>query len=268
MSSSSDSLASLEKELKPVYSTAGVKVSQELSAAIGVISRSSSLQRALTDVSYSPEQRAELLQKLFDSKVSKPTEDILTAAVKMRWNSGLDLVQGLEKISQLCVIYEAQSQGKLEDLESEMLTFNNALEDYPELEQAFENYSVDNDDKKALVSKLTSNYSEQARALIQPAVVYPHGLRATVSLQRVIHSIAEEKHEFIAVVDTAIALTSQQEETLKTKLSKMYGRPITLNIREVPDLVGGIRVRVGNDVMDGTVKSRVETLQQQLAGHQ
>lgn len=68
-----------------------------------------------------------------------------------------------------------------------------------------------------------------------------------------------------ATVESATALSSDMQFQLKTGLSKKYGRDLLLNFTTNPDLLGGIRVKVGSDVWDGSVKARLEALKSSLA---
>ncbi|GEP44408.1 F0F1 ATP synthase subunit delta [Brevifollis gellanilyticus] len=68
-----------------------------------------------------------------------------------------------------------------------------------------------------------------------------------------------------AIVESATPLTSDLQANLKTSLSQKYGRELTLQFQTRPELLGGIRVKVGSDVWDGSVKARLEALQASLS---
>jgi F-type H+-transporting ATPase subunit delta len=68
-----------------------------------------------------------------------------------------------------------------------------------------------------------------------------------------------------ALVESATALDAMLQANLKTSLSKKYGRDLNLEFQVKPELLGGIRVKVGSDVWDGTVKARLEALKAQLS---
>jgi F-type H+-transporting ATPase subunit delta len=51
-----------------------------------------------------------------------------------------------------------------------------------------------------------------------------------------------------------------------TGLERQYGRPVHLNIVVDPDVIGGIRVEIGDDVIDGTVSSRLDDARRKIAG--
>jgi len=68
-----------------------------------------------------------------------------------------------------------------------------------------------------------------------------------------------------AAVESATALAPATQSELQASLSKKYGRPLTLEFSVNPELLGGIRVKVGSDVWDGSVKARLKALSDSLS---
>jgi F-type H+-transporting ATPase subunit delta len=77
--------------------------------------------------------------------------------------------------------------------------------------------------------------------------------------------VAAEVERQRAVVESAIALSPDLQNNLKAGLAKKYGRELALEFQVNPELLGGIRVKVGSDVWDGTVRARLEALKTQLS---
>jgi F-type H+-transporting ATPase subunit delta len=77
--------------------------------------------------------------------------------------------------------------------------------------------------------------------------------------------ISNEVDRQRASVDSATALPPATQAELQTSLSKKYGRPLTLEFHVNPELLGGIRVKVGSDVWDGSVKARLKSLSDSLS---
>ncbi|PRR83149.1 F0F1 ATP synthase subunit delta [Clostridium vincentii] len=70
----------------------------------------------------------------------------------------------------------------------------------------------------------------------------------------------ERENTLIAVVKTAVPMLEAEAETLKKKLEKKYDKKIIMTTEVDKDILGGVFVRVGNDVIDGTVKSRLDEM--------
>ena len=61
-------------------------------------------------------------------------------------------------------------------------------------------------------------------------------------------------------VESATALDANTAESLASSLRSQYGQDLTFNFKTTPELLGGLRIRVGNDVFDGSVQSRLDRL--------
>jgi F-type H+-transporting ATPase subunit delta len=67
-----------------------------------------------------------------------------------------------------------------------------------------------------------------------------------------------------ARIESASELDSTTSSELVTNLKKKYGSDLTTEFVVTPELLGGLRIRLGSDVWDGTVRNRLERLQQEL----
>jgi F-type H+-transporting ATPase subunit delta len=67
-----------------------------------------------------------------------------------------------------------------------------------------------------------------------------------------------------AVVESATALNTNLSNLLVTKLKARYGDDLTIEFTTNPTLLGGLRVKLGDDVWDGSVRNRLRTLQEQI----
>ena len=67
-----------------------------------------------------------------------------------------------------------------------------------------------------------------------------------------------------AKIETANEVDSTTSSELVSNLKKKYGNDLTTQFVVNPELLGGMRIRVGSDVWDGTVRNRLERLQQEL----
>lgn len=77
--------------------------------------------------------------------------------------------------------------------------------------------------------------------------------------------VANEVDRQSATVESATALGANVQSELQDSLSKKYGRALNLTFQVKPELLGGIRIKVGSDVWDGSVKARLEGLAASLA---
>jgi F-type H+-transporting ATPase subunit delta len=78
------------------------------------------------------------------------------------------------------------------------------------------------------------------------------------------HLIRLELEKSHAVIESAAPLGAAMEEEVKVDLKKKYGDRITTDFKGSPELLGGMRVRVGSDVWDGSVRNRLERLRDKI----
>ncbi|MDB4305822.1 F0F1 ATP synthase subunit delta, partial [Akkermansiaceae bacterium] len=90
----------------------------------------------------------------------------------------------------------------------------------------------------------------------------PRGYRGMLqALRRLIRAEIAEKQ---VTVESASHLDQPTMSTLEASLRKQYGQDLIFNFKTTPELLGGMRVRVGNDVFDGSVKARLQRLADSL----
>ena len=88
-----------------------------------------------------------------------------------------------------------------------------------------------------------------------------HYAEVLKSYQRLVRLEVERRH---VVVESATALNSQVKDQVLTRLKARYGDDLTTEFRTNATLLGGLRIKVGDDVWDGSVRHRLNALQEQL----
>jgi F-type H+-transporting ATPase subunit delta len=71
-----------------------------------------------------------------------------------------------------------------------------------------------------------------------------------------------EQDRLAATVETAIPAGPELQQSITASLAKLYGSGLNVSFQQNPALVGGMRIRVGSDVYDGSLSARLEALQQ------
>jgi F-type H+-transporting ATPase subunit delta len=88
----------------------------------------------------------------------------------------------------------------------------------------------------------------------------------TVALEEYRSVAAAVQDERVAEVRSAHDLTEADRERLEQALARQYGRDVHLNVIVDPSLLGGLRVEIGDDVIDGSVVARLDQARRKLAG--
>jgi F-type H+-transporting ATPase subunit delta len=83
-------------------------------------------------------------------------------------------------------------------------------------------------------------------------------------IDRLVARAAEERQEVVAEVRSAIPLDEDRRERLAAALSKMTGKKVALKVVVDPTVLGGVVARVGDTVIDGTIRHRLDQLKESL----
>ncbi|GAA2030304.1 F0F1 ATP synthase subunit delta [Yaniella flava] len=266
---SRDSLAQLHTELKDILSVGGVELGAELFAALKVIDENGALRRAVTDPTVEANRRQELLGKVFATKISANAVDVLQSLAGARWPTERELGDAVEEMAATAVVYSTEQDGLagLEALTQQLLEFNHAVESSHELQRALTEQQVPVTSRGDLAVKLVSDGAMEAtKVLVRQAVELPRGLKPVDLVRRFADLSAQQQRQWIADVTVARPLQQAQVDRLAKSLSNTFGRELTLNIETDSQLVGGIRIQVGDEVIDSSVATRLNDLNTKLAG--
>ncbi len=240
------------------------QLGDELFAVAGVLQTQPSLRRAMTDPSAASEAKSGLARSVFGDRLSSATVDAVATAAAARWSSTGDFVAAVEHLGVLALVISAEHDGHLSELEDELFRFGRVVAAAADLRDAVTNKQVPVDHRQSLVhGLLDGRASPTADRLAVQAVASGHRSfeAALEEYQRV---AAERQQRIVAVVRSAVALHEEERDRLTAALSRHYGRDVHLNVVVEPEVLGGIRVELGDDVIDGTVAGRLDDARRRM----
>ncbi len=94
----------------------------------------------------------------------------------------------------------------------------------------------------------------------------PRGRSLDGGLNALSKLAADRRDRMVAVVTSAVPLSDQQKQRLGDGLAKLYGRRVHLNLDVDPEILGGIQVRIGDEVINGTIADRLAEAGRRMAG--
>ena len=121
--------------------------------------------------------------------------------------------------------------------------------------------------RKALLDQLLSGrVNPVTEHLLRNLLTGAHVGTAEIAIERLSEAASRRRGQSVARVTTAVPLTGAQEQQLGDVLARLYGRPVGLQVTVDPDVLGGLIVQVGDEVIDGSIAHRLEAARRRLAG--
>ncbi|MFF2012853.1 F0F1 ATP synthase subunit delta [Streptomyces sp. NPDC058195] len=267
---SREALAAARESLDALTDNTSVdaaKLAEELAAVTALLHREVSLRRVLTDPSQPGEARAELAGRLLRGQVGGETVDLISGMVRSRWSQSRDLVDVVEELANTADLTAAQRSGDLDDVEDELFRFGRIVAADKPLRAALTDRSASASAKGQLLHSLLGGKARTAtESVITRLVTQPRGRSLEEGLESLSKLAAERRERMVAVVTSAVPLSDQQKQRLGAALAKIYGRPMHLNLDVDPTVLGGIAVRVGDEVINGTIADRLDEASRRMAG--
>lgn len=234
---------------------------QLLQAAL-VVGGSAPLRGALADSSAEAVDRRNVVDALFGA-YTEAARAVLASIVEGRWSSEDELVAGIEELGIRAI---AESAPKTVSIESELFAFATAVSSSSELELAVGSKLGTAEAKGSLVDALLGGKaSKQTVAIVRTLVEQPRSRRIGELIRFATNIVADQAGQSVATVTVAKPIAPAQLERLVKGLSAQYGKSLRVNQVVDPKILGGIRVQVGDSVIDGSIATRLNDLRLQLA---
>ena len=243
------------------------EVSEGLYAFAALLEREPSLRRALTDPASSPLTRKGLVDTLLGAQLAPLPLSVVRDLVGERWSGPSDLSEAVERIAATAALNAAEGEGVLDDVEDELFRFARLLEREPALRAALTDPGLPDDQKSRLLHDLLDGKARPATVrLAEIAVTRSRGQSLEGALDDLVELAASRRSRYVAQVRVARPLEAAQEQRLQASLTRIYGREVALQVDVDPEVLGGIEVRVGDEVIDGTVARKMNDVRRTLAG--
>jgi len=243
------------------------RLADELFATVALLDGQPALRRALADPAADPDRRAELLERLLDDKVGASTLRLLGPLVRSRWSRPRDLADAAELLGRRAALGVAERTGTLDEVEDQLFRFGRILDAESRLRQELEDRSGAAERRVELLDRLIGGKVDPTTLrLLHQSVRSPRGRTLDRSVGELVELAAARRQRYVAEVTAAAPLTEQQERRLSDTLARVYGRQVSVQVSVDPQLLGGLVVRVNDEVIDGSVLTRLTEVRHRLAG--
>jgi F-type H+-transporting ATPase subunit delta len=250
----------LESRTREADAAALQTVGDELLSVANALADHIDLRRHLVDPAVSEEGRVRVLESVLQDKVGSTTLEVVTVLVRARLSSSTDLVEAVEHLGRDALLSSAEKADTLSEIEDELFRFGRLLDREQRLMTLLADTTVDASQRRGLLDTvLADRVDAVTHRLLTQAVSRPQARPLDRTAEALAEAAAARRDRSIARVVSPVVLGDQQESRLADSLSTIYGRRISVHVDVDPDVLGGLVVRVGGEVIDGSVLSRLRS---------
>ncbi len=268
-SASRQALATLREQVESstgASADAQLSLAGELYSVANLLVNQPGLRRTLGDPASSAQARAGLISNLLGPHVGARTLEIAQAAASQRWSSPWDLADSLELVANDTLFAAAEQAGVLDEVEDEIFRFERILEAEGELVSLLDEQSVDADRRIGLLTQLLAGKVHPiTQSLLEHAVTSQRKRSVVFAIDDLVDAAAARQHRSVARVISAVELTDAQQARIGAALLEIYGRPMSVRTAVDPSIRGGLVIRVGDEVIDGSISSYLAAARAALA---
>ncbi len=159
----------------------------------------------------------------------------------------------------------AKAEGSLETVEDELFKVARTLEANEELRATLSDKAIPVERRQQVVESLLGGKASPVTvALVSFVVGVGRARNLPEIIDKLVARAAEERHEAVAEVRTAYPIDEQHREKLADALGRATGKHVSVKVSVDPSVLGGVVSRVGDTVIDGTIRHRLEQLRESL----
>jgi F-type H+-transporting ATPase subunit delta len=244
------------------------KLAAELVSVVKMLNDELVVTRYLTLPSEDAAPRVRLLERLLSGKVGDPTLELLRAAVSERWSANADLVDALEHVARQALLEVAAREDRVDEVEDQLFRFARILEAQPRLGILLGEYGAPAEGRVGLLRKVLSSATGRSNritnALLAQTIELLRGQSADHAVMFLAEAAVARRNEVVAQVSAAAEPSDAQRTRLTEVLSRIYGHPVAVQLQIDAALLGGLLISVGDEVIDGTLSSRLTAAEAQL----
>jgi F-type H+-transporting ATPase subunit delta len=160
-----------------------------------------------------------------------------------------------------------QAEGELDRVEDELYRFGKLMESNHELKQALADQGIDRIQREKILDELLADkVSAHTLGLLTFIVAQGRARQLPQILEQLSKLAAAARNSVVAEVRSAVPLDAAQRKALAEALSKATGKKVEVKTLVDPSVIGGVVAKIGDTVIDGTIKSRLEQLKDQVRG--
>lgn len=240
---------------------------RDLFEVADLLVREKPLRSSFSDSGRSTAERRSLVASLLEGRISALAVEFTSTIAAQRWSSQSDLVDAVELAGALALFGADEESGDLERVEDELFRFSRILASDGELQLALASPSLPAATKGAILTDLLDGRATATTIEILSYITsHLRGRRIDQAIDTLTKLAAERRGKLLAIVRSARELDVSQQDRLAAALERIYSQPIAINIEIDRNLLGGLTVQIGDDVIDGSISNRLDNARRRVAG--
>jgi F-type H+-transporting ATPase subunit delta len=223
------------------------------------------LRKALADPGLPPEPKRALLTELGQGRLDERTVELLATAAGVQRVRPRDFPGVLAGLAAMAAFTAADKAGELDRLETELLSVAALVEREPRVRSALTNPGLPVDNKRALLADLLEGrVGARTAALADLLVELNEGHDVDTRAREWAEAAAARRNRVVAEVRSAVELDDDRRARLAEVLARVTGRSVVLQVTVDEAILGSVVVRIGDELFDGSIRSRLEQAREAL----
>jgi F-type H+-transporting ATPase subunit delta len=158
----------------------------------------------------------------------------------------------------------ASAEGNLDTVEKELYAVARAVESNDQLRATLTDETIPAGRRQAVVEALVGSASNTTAQLIGLVVGAGRGRDLPAIIDKIVKRASNAQNKEVAEVRSAVALTADQQSRLAAALERATGKAVNLKVVVDPSVLGGLIATVGDEVIDGSVRTRLDQVKSRL----
>jgi F-type H+-transporting ATPase subunit delta len=241
------------------------QVASELATLARLTASYPRLRTPLVDPGLAVEARRGLVGDLGRGQLQAATVELVSSVADLQRVSPRLLPHLLAELSAQATFAAADAAEELDEVEEDLFRFGELIQGSHELRAALEDPVLPVERKRALVDDLLGGKADRrAIELVDLLIDLYQGHDLDRLCAELADAAAERRNRVVADVRTAVPMDDGRQARLAEALSRVIGRPVELRCTVDASIMGSVVARIGDEVFDGTVRSRIEQARERL----
>ena len=241
------------------------RVERDLIAIARLLVTQVRLRKALADPGLPPEPKRALLEELGKGRLDKASVELLATVATRQRVSPRQFPGLVAELAAMAAFAAADRADELERVGDELFELADLVGREPRLRSALTNPGLPVANKRALVADLLDGRAgRRAAALVDLVVELYEGHELDTLARQWAEAAAARRNRVVAEVRSAVELDGDRRAQLAETLTRITGRPVDLRVTVDEAILGSVVVRIGNEVFDGSIRSRLEQAREAL----